>query len=138
LAPDLARSGLTDLRVAGTVGAMSKPLGPYTPAVRAGDLIFVSGQLGMLDGALVDGGVAAQAAQAVANLADRLQEMGADLADVVKTTCFLVDMDAFATFNAAYVEAFGGHRPARSTIAVRELPADGQVEIEAVAYRAQG
>ena len=138
LAPDLARSGLTELRVADTVGAMSKPLGPYTPAVRAGDFIFVSGQLGMRDGALVEGGVAAQAAQAVANLADRLQEMGADLADVVKTTCFLVDMDTFATFNAAYVEAFGDHRPARSTIAVRELPAGGQVEIEAVAYRAQG
>ncbi len=114
---------------------MSKPLGPYTPAVRAGDLIFVSGQLGMLDGSLVPGGVAGQTAQAVANLAMRLGEHGATLADVVKTTCFLVDMDTFATFNDAYIEGFGDHRPARSTIAVRELPASGHVEIEAVAYR---
>lgn len=114
---------------------MSKPLGPYTPAVRAGDFIFVSGQLGLRDGALVDGGVAGQTAQAVSNLADRLAELGASLTDVVKTTCFLVDMDTFATFNGAYVSGFGDHRPARSTIAVRELPAGGQVEIEAVAYR---
>jgi 2-iminobutanoate/2-iminopropanoate deaminase len=117
---------------------MSKPLGPYTPAVRAGDFVFVSGQLGLRDGALVEGGVASQTTQAVANLADRLAEMGASLSDVVKTTCFLVDMDTFATFNEAYVGGFGGHRPARSTIAVRELPAGGQVEIEAVAYKPVG
>jgi 2-iminobutanoate/2-iminopropanoate deaminase len=117
---------------------MSKPLGPYTPAVRAGDFVFVSGQLGMRDGALVDGGVSGQTTQAVANLSDRLREMGASLEDVVKTTCFLIDMDTFATFNAAYVAAFGDHRPARSTIAVRELPAGGHVEIEAVAYSPKG
>lgn len=114
---------------------MQKPLGPYTPAVRAGDFVFVSGQLGMSDGVLADGGVAGQTAQAVANLQERLAEMGADLTDVVKTTCFLIDMDAFATFNEAYIAGFGSHRPARSTIAVRELPAGGQVEIEAVAYK---
>jgi len=114
---------------------MSKPLGPYTPVVRAGDFVFVSGQLGLRDGALVEGGVAGQTAQAVANLGDRLAEVGATLTDVVKTTCFLVDMDTFATFNAAYVAGFGDHRPARSTIAVRELPAGGHVEIEAVAYK---
>lgn len=114
---------------------MNKPLGPYTPAVRAGDFIIVSGQLGMADGAIVEGGVAAQTAQAVANLSERLTEMGATLGDVVKTTCFLVDMDAFATFNEAYLAGFGDHRPARSTIAVKALPAGGQVEIEAMAYR---
>lgn len=116
---------------------MSKPLGPYTPAVRAGDFIFVSGQLGMVDGSLADG-VSAQTTQALANLAGQLASMGATLEDVVKTTCFLVDMDAFATFNDAYIEGFGSHRPARSTIAVRELPANGVVEIEAVAYRPAG
>jgi len=114
---------------------MNKPLGPYTPAVRAGDFIFVSGQLGLRGGVLVEGGVAGQTAQAVANLAERLSEMEASLTDVVKTTCFLIDMDAFATFNDAYVAGFGGHRPARSTIAVRELPASGQVKIEAIAYK---
>lgn len=117
---------------------MSKPLGPYTPAVRAGDFIFVSGQVGARDGALVDGGVTGQTAQAVANLVERLAEMGASLTDVVKTTCFLVDMDAFATFNAAYIDGFGDHRPARSTVAVRELPVGAQVEIEAVVYRPLG
>jgi 2-iminobutanoate/2-iminopropanoate deaminase len=122
---------------AATFVAMSKPLGPYTPSVRAGDFIFVSGQLGIVDGSLVAGGVPAQTAQAVANLATQLAQHGATLADVVKTTCFLVDMDTFAAFNAAYVEGFGDHRPARSTIAVRELPALGQVEIEAVAYKPQ-
>src|SRR5262245_3956343 len=116
---------------------MSKPLGPYTPAVRAGAFIFVSGQLGIRDGVLVEGGVAGETWQSVANLKERLREMGAELTDVVKTTCFLVDMDTFATFNAAYIEGFGDHRPARSTIAVRELPAGGHVEIEAVAYRPQ-
>lgn len=115
---------------------MSKPLGPYTPAVRAGDFVFVSGQVGAADGALVEGGVAGQTKQAVANLTAQLDSMGLELSDVVKTTCFLVDMDAFATFNTAYVEAFGTHRPARSTVAVRELPVGAVVEIEAVAYRA--
>ncbi len=120
--------------VESTVGAMSKTLGPYTPAVRAGDFIFVSGQLGMVDGALADG-VAAQTTQALRNLAGQLDTMGATLDDVVKTTCFLADMDAFATFNEAYIGGFGDHRPARSTIAVRELPANGLVEVEAVAYK---
>jgi 2-iminobutanoate/2-iminopropanoate deaminase len=114
---------------------MQKPLGPYTPVVRAGDFIIVSGQVGMSDGVLADGGVAGQTAQVIANLQGRLAEMGADLTDVVKTTCFLIDMDAFATFNDAYVAAFGDHRPARSTVAVRELPAGAQVEIEAMAYK---
>jgi 2-iminobutanoate/2-iminopropanoate deaminase len=114
---------------------MSKPLGPYTPVVRAGDLVIVSGQVGVIDGALADGGVAGQTAAAVANLSARLEEMGATLEDVVKTTCFLIDMDAFDTFNGAYVAAFGKHRPARSTVAVRELPIGAKVEIEAIAYK---
>jgi len=114
---------------------MAKALGPYTPAVRAGDFIFVSGQLGLGDSGLAEGGVAGQTAVAIENLKATLASVGAELTDVVKTTCFLIDMDAFATFNTAYTAGFGGHRPARSTIAVRELPAGGQVEIEAVAYR---
>lgn len=114
---------------------MTKPLGPYTPAVRAGDWIIVSGQLGLRDGALVEGGVAGQTAQAVVNLKERLSEMGADITDVVKTLCFLTDMDTFTTFNDAYVEGFAGHRPARSTIGVAALPAGGVVEIEAWAFK---
>ena len=114
---------------------MTKPLGPYTPVVRAGDWIIVSGQIGAKDGVLVEGGVAGQTAQVVANLVAQLATVGATLADVSKTLCFLTDMDTFATFNEAYIAGFGDHRPARSTIAVRELPAGGQVEIEAVAYK---
>ena len=115
---------------------MSKPLGPYTPAVRAGDWIIVSGQLGLVDGVLVDGGVAAQTTQAIENLTAQLASMGATLADVAKTMCFLTDMDTFATFNTAYVAGFGDHRPARSTVAVVALPAAGAgVEIEAWAYK---
>lgn len=117
---------------------MSKPLGPYTPAVRAGDWIIVSGQLGLKDGALVEGGVAAQTAQAVENLAAQLASMGAGLGDVAKTLCFLTDMDTFATFNEAYVAGFGDHRPARSTIGVAALPAGAAVEIEAWAHQPLG
>ena len=113
---------------------MSTAFGPYTPVVRAGDHVFVSGQVGASEGTIVEGGVAGQTTQAIANLAARLAEEGASLTDVVKTTCFLVDMDAYATFNSAYMEAFGAHRPARSCVAVRELPVGAAVEIEAIAY----
>ncbi len=114
---------------------MSKPLGPYTPVVRAGDWIIVSGQLGVRDGALVPGGVAAQTTQAVENLVAQLATMDATLADVAKTLCFLTDMDTFATFNESYVAGFGNARPARSTIGVAALPFGGAVEIEAWAFK---
>ena len=115
---------------------MSKPLGPYTPVVRSGEWIVCSGQLGMKDGALVDGGVAAETTQAVANLAGLLESEGAALSDIVKTTVFLTDMADFAAMNEAYVAAFGDHRPARSTIGVAALPLPGAaVEIEAWARK---
>lgn len=112
-----------------------KPLGPYTPVVRAGDWIIVSGQLGIADGVLVPGGVSAQTTQAVKNLKERLREAGASLSDVSKTLCFLTDMDTFPTFNEAYVAGFGNARPARSTIGVAALPFGGAVEIEAWAHK---
>jgi 2-iminobutanoate/2-iminopropanoate deaminase len=114
---------------------MSKPVGPYTPAVRAGDWIIVSGQLGIKDGAIVDGGVKAQTAQAVENLKGQLASMGATVDDVAKTLCFLTDMGTFADFNEAYVAGFGEARPARSTIGVAALPFSGNVEIEAWAFK---
>jgi 2-iminobutanoate/2-iminopropanoate deaminase len=116
---------------------MTKPLGPYTPVVRAGDWIIVSGQIGAVDGVLVEGGVAGQTKQVVANLAAQLATVGATLADISKTMCFLTDMDTFATFNDAYVEGFGDHRPARSTIGVAALPGGAVVEVEAWAYKPQ-
>ena len=117
---------------------MNKPLGPYTPAVRAGDLVIVSGQVGMRDGVIVEGGVAGQTALVIANLTDRLAEMGCTLDQVVKTMCFLTDMGTFAEFNAAYVEGFGNHRPARSTVEVSALPGGVNVEIEAWAHAPLG
>jgi len=110
------------------------PIGPYTPVVRAGDWIIVSGQLGLKDG-VMQKGVSAQTTQAVKNLKERLAEMGANINDVKKTLCFLTDMETFSIFNEAYVAGFGNSRPARSTIGVASLPANGQVEIEAWAYK---
>ena len=112
---------------------MNKPLGPYSPFVQAGDFVFVSGQVGMADGVLAEGGVPGQTAQVIANLTARLAEAGATLDDVVKTTCFLTDMGTFAEFNEAYIAGFGDHRPARSTIGVAALPGGAVVEIEAIA-----
>ena len=113
----------------------SAALGPYTPVERAGDWVIVSGQLGVVDGKVVAGGVAKQTAQAVVNLKAQLATMGLSINDVKKTLCFLTDMDTFATFNEAYVAGFGTSRPARSTIGVASLPFGGAVEIEAWAFK---
>ena len=113
----------------------SGALGPYTPVVRAGDWVIVSGQLGVADGKVVKGGVAAETAQAIVNLKSQLASVGLTLNDVKKTLCFLTDMDTFATFNDAYVKGFAGSRRARSTIGVAALPFRGAVEIEAWAFK---
>ena len=110
---------------------MTKPLGPYTPVVRAGEWLVVSGQVGMREGALVEGGVQAELAQAIDNLRGLLEGEGATLSDVVKTTVFLVDIGDFAAMNETYVERFGDHRPARSAVAVAALPVGARVEVEA-------
>jgi 2-iminobutanoate/2-iminopropanoate deaminase len=114
---------------------VSKPLGPYTPIVEAGPWLICSGQVGLVDGALVEGGVGAEVKQALANLADLLASKGASLDDVSKITVFLTDMDDYAEMNTIYLEAFGDHRPARSAVAVAALPIGASVEIEAWAYR---
>jgi 2-iminobutanoate/2-iminopropanoate deaminase len=115
----------------------TKPLGPYTPIVRAGDWLICSGQIGISDGHLVEGGIQGQVRQALANVAALLVSTGSSLADVMKTTVFLADIADFAAMNEAYVEAFaalGDHRPARSAFAVAALPLGALVEIEAWAY----
>lgn len=113
---------------------MSTPVGPYTPIVRAGDWLVVSGQVGIKDGALVTGGLTGQLRQAMANLRGLLESQGASLADVKKTTVFLLHMSDYAAMNEVYVEELGDHRPARSAVAVAELPINALVEIEAWAY----
>ena len=111
---------------------MSKPVAHYSPSARAGDLLFVSGQLGLLDGALVDG-VEAQTEQALVNLQAVLADNGAAIADVAKCTVFMTDIENFAVVNEVYASVFGEHRPARSAIAVKALPLGGLVEIECFA-----
>jgi 2-iminobutanoate/2-iminopropanoate deaminase len=115
-----------------------KPQGPYTPIVRAGEWLVCSGQVGQEDGAMVEGGVVAQTRQALSNLRALLEGEGASLDDVVKTTVFLTDIGDFAAMNEVYVEVFGQHRPARSTIGVVALPLGAVVEVELWARRPEG
>ncbi len=111
---------------------MTKPVGPYTPLVRAGTTLYLSGQVGLSDGALVEG-LDAQVRQCIANIAALLEPEGASLTDVVKTTVFLASIDDYADMNAAYTDSFGDHRPARSAFAVDALPLGALVEIESIA-----
>jgi 2-iminobutanoate/2-iminopropanoate deaminase len=111
---------------------MTTPVGPYTSVVRAGDLLFVSGQIGIVDGSLAEGGFGAQATQALANLRTQVEANGATLDQVVKTTVFLIDMGNFAAMNEIYCEALGDHRPARSCVAVAALPIGAIFEVEAI------
>jgi 2-iminobutanoate/2-iminopropanoate deaminase len=111
-----------------------RAVGAYTPIVRAGDWLIVSGQVGLAGGEIVSGGTEAELRQAIANLAAQLASEGAALTDVVKTTVFLRHMSDYGPMNTAYLEAFGGHRPARSAIGVAELPLGALVEVEAWAF----
>jgi len=114
---------------------VSDTVGPYTPLVRAGEWLVSSGQLGLDEGTLVDGGVQAEVRQALTNLASLLDGEGATLDDVVKTTVFLRHISDYPSMNEAYVSVFGSHRPARSAVAVAALPLGALVEIEAWARR---
>ena len=111
-------------------------VGPYSQAVRAGNMLFTSGQLGINPetGEMADG-VRAQAEQALKILGAILEEAGFEKTDVVKTTVFIRDMNDFAEVNRIYAAFFGDHKPARSCVQVSRLPKDGLVEIEAVAVR---
>ena len=110
-------------------------IGPYSHAVRARDVLFVSGQVGFDPAAarLVGPGVAEQTAQAFRNLEAILRAAGLTMRDVVKVTVFLTDMADFAEMNGVYAQAFDAPYPARSTVAVAALPAGARVEIEAIA-----
>jgi 2-iminobutanoate/2-iminopropanoate deaminase len=120
-----------------TVATSGAPraIGPYSQALRAGGFLFTAGQVGFdpATGELVDGGTGEQTRQVLANIRAILEAGGSGLGQVVKTTVFLVDMADFAAMNEVYAEAFGTHRPARSTVAVAALPRGARVEIEAVA-----
>jgi len=112
------------------------PVGPYSPAVGAGDFVFVSGQIALDTAGKIAGYTPKdQARKALENLSATLEAAGLGLQDVVKTTIFLSDMDEFAAVNEVYGEFFTEPYPARSTVEVARLPKDLHVEIEAIACR---
>lgn len=109
-------------------------LGPYSQAVRHGNLVFLSGQVGLdpATGKLVAGGIEAQARQVFRNLRAVCQAAGGDLDGIVKLTIYLVDLGNFALVNAVMAENFATPYPARATIEISALPAGAEVEVEAV------
>ena len=125
-------------RQAISTGSAPAAIGPYSQAIRSGDMLFCSGQLGLdpATGELVDG-VEAQCERALKNLQSVLDAAGLGFDDVVKTTIFLSDMADFAAVNAVYTKFMPDPPPARSTVQVAALPKAGLVEIEAIARRAQ-
>lgn len=110
-------------------------VGPYSQGVCAGNLVYTAGQVALdpATGKLVEGDIEAQTHQVFRNLQAVLRAAGTDLANVVKTTVFLQDMDHFAAMNQAYAQHFAGQPPARTTVQVAKLPLGALVEIEAVA-----
>jgi 2-iminobutanoate/2-iminopropanoate deaminase len=110
-------------------------IGPYSQAVRAGDLIFLSGQLPVdpASGQMVEGDMAAMTRQIFANISAVLAAAGSSLENIAKVTVFLADMGDFAAMNAAYAEFFPAAPPARSTVQVARLPKDARIEIEVIA-----
>ena len=118
-----------------STAAAPRALGPYSQAVRWGNLLFLSGQVGIdpQTGKLVDGGVDAQARQVLKNIAAILAAVGLDFSCLLKTTVFLKDMANFKTLNEIYAGHVPEPYPARSALAVKELPLGAEVEIEAIA-----
>lgn len=109
-------------------------IGPYSQAVARGNFLFTSGQLGLdpKTGNFVEGGVTEQTEQVIRNLKAVLEKAGFSLENVVKTTCFLADMNDFAAMNEVYRKHFTSDYPARSAVAIKTLPKNGLVEIEAI------
>ena len=110
-------------------------IGPYSQAIRAGEVLFASGQIPINPetGAVEAEGIEAQTEQVMKNIGAILAEAGTDYEHVVKTTCFLDDMGDFAAFNGVYEKYFTG-KPARSCVAVKKLPKDVLCEVEVIAY----
>ena len=123
-------------RIPITSDELAAPIAPFSPAARGeGDLLFVSGQVGLdpATGALADGGVASQTDQALRNLAAVLEVAGKDLGDVVRVGVYLTDMADFAAMNEVYTRHFTAPYPARTAIGVAALPLGAAVEVDAIA-----
>lgn len=114
-----------------------RAIGPYSQAVVLGNMIYSAGQIALdpASGQVVDGGIREQTIRVLDNLRAVLRQAGSDLQHVVKTTVFLADMADFGEMNEIYAQAFGQHKPARSTVAVAGLPRGVRVEIEVIAVR---
>jgi len=109
-------------------------IGPYSQAVVVNGMVFTSGQIALTpEGVMLEDDVVVQTKQVLTNLKAVLEEAGSSMNDVVKTTIFIASMDDFVAVNEVYEEAFGSHKPARSTVAVKTLPKNALVEIDAVA-----
>jgi len=113
-----------------------KAIGPYSQGIKAGGFLFISGQIPIdpATGEIVQGDTAAQADRVLHNIRNILDDSGATLHDVVKTTIYLADMDDFAAVNEVYARYFDSEPPARATVQVSRLPKDVRVEIEAIAW----
>ena len=121
-------------KVINTVKAPSA-IGPYSQAIKVGNLVYTSGQIPIdpATGNFVEGGIKEQTRQSLSNVKAILEEAGLTMANVVKTTVFMADMNDFADMNAVYAEFFAEPYPARSAVAVKTLPKGALVEIEVVA-----
>jgi len=138
LAADIA-SLLTVKQIIATDRA-PRAIGPYSQAVRAGNLVFASGQIPIdpATGEFVAGGIAEQTDQVLRNLTSVFAAAGVELNQIVKTTVFLADMEDFAAMNEVYGRFFGAQPPARATVQAARLPRDARVEIEAIAVSEPG
>ncbi len=109
-------------------------IGPYSQALSVNGMVYTSGQIALTpEGKMLERDVVVQTKQVLKNLAVVLEAAGSSLQSVIKTTIFLESMDDFVTVNEIYSEAFGDHKPARSTVAVKTLPKNALVEIDAIA-----
>ena len=120
-----------------TSSNLPSPVGPYSPGIVVGNLVFVSGQAGRdpATGKLAGDSVEAQTEQVLKNIATILAAAGTSMQHVIRCGVFLVDMHEFPKMNEVYARAFGAHRPARTTVEVSGLPGEGlRVEIDAIAY----
>ena len=109
-------------------------IGPYSQAVVANGIVYTSGQIALTpEGVMLENDVVIQTKQVLENLKNVLEEAGSSMSQVIKTTIFIDSMDDFTVINGIYEEAFGSHKPARATVAVKTLPKNALVEIDAIA-----
>ncbi len=121
-----------------TTNKAPSAIGPYSQAVKVGNMVYTSGQISLTpNGELIDGDIHDQTRQVLTNLQNVLEAAGSSLGQVVKTTIYLTDMDDFIPVNTVYAEFFIENLPARSTVAVKTLPKNVKVEIEAIAVAAE-